>query len=104
MAVIVALPSINLIADAETLDVAKTVAEAVLIALADADELDAAVQVAEHSRVASDELVPELVAKTVPAPETSIIPDAEMLADAAAVADASSTEPSNPKLKSPNSD
>ena len=71
-----------------------------------ADELDAAAQVAEHSRVASDELVPELVAKTVAlpsitsradadselvaktvaAPEASIAPDAEMVEEATAVA------------------
>ena len=47
----VALPSINFIADAEALDVVATVADAVLITSADADEPDAAVQVAEAANL-----------------------------------------------------
>ena len=58
--------------------------------------------VALASLITSAEQLEPDVDKTVPAPEASIAPDAEMLADAAAVAAASKTEPSNPKLKSPN--
>jgi len=67
-------------------------------------QLDAeiAVHVALASLITSAEQLDPDVAKTVPAPDAVRSPDAEMVEDAAAVAAASKTEPSNPKLKSPN--